>query len=878
MKLAMLDESFGEILTADFNVVAPSRDLETWRDRTLRIERHDDGHLEARGADGGRVVVEPEGRKADRFIDRVVDGGAAAIVWAVDASASRIVVQGHALRDIRAIPQGLTVALGAAAEDLHRLGFRGDGLAAAVGDEVALTQAGGERLGFLVALPPRPEEDRFEIHGPRFRLEVRHKDGQPLVLRVIKATKKRPALTWLAGPARFVEGTKVDSADEGTRSQLLAIPREGTYLGRWRRYNDIERRLVVERAEQRGVARYDGVPRLETRGERKLLVFQLGEELPHALAQLAEQTDVRLGVLDRRAIEDFGMSSQHYFKHWELPKEARDAVTPTRSRLLQGRSLGKPTLIPGDETAIAVEVKGFVPFSEIPPDGWLAVDLKGETVRLDRREEAIRLVEERGSRLSRLYDLIEARGPGRGVARRRPVGKIDTIGVLEAMKQAEINESQRTAIAVALRTPDIALILGPPGTGKTAVIRAIVRRLGELDRDLGIRTRILLSAFQHDAVDEVLKDVTLCGMSGFRVGGPGGDGSGSAEELRLAQAENWASPRAEHARRAAEALPEEAVAHAHRLASARFMAWRSEPGGAEGTRGAIAEIEDLLRSFVDESAIEGLAAAWRRQQAAPPPPRRLELGAEDEARLVERLAGLRISREGFVDDGPRQAGRLLDFCEVAGVELDDTQRSALEHARSVSPARVPDDALLQALAAIQRDLRLALRAPKEVARSQKPDPQAEAAMRSALAQAARRLTRSSEGARRALEDFAGTLLADLPGLASTMEKYAQALGATCQQSVRAGVETVDELGYQDVVIVDEAARANPLDLLIPLVRGARIILVGDPNQLPHVLEAKVDEELGQDGNEEAKEILKESLFERLWNLCAKWETECCHAG
>lgn len=874
MKLAMLDQSFGEILRAEFRLVESALDPAAWRDRPLTIQRLDDGGLSVRNSLGQATLIRPDGRKADRFLDRIVDGGADALVWALDVSASRMVVQGHLLRDVRPIPEGLSVALGShCAEDLRRLDMPNARLATAVGEEMSLRQMDGERLGFLVALPTRPEDERFVIHGPRFNLEVRQEKGRQLVFRVVRAPKKRPALTWLAGPVRFVEGDAVDPADEHTHAQIRAISRGGTYLARWRRYNDIERRLVVERAEKRGVVRYAGSPQLQTRGERKLLVFQLAEELPEPLAQLAEQTDVRLGVLDRVSIESSGMSAAHYFKHWALSQEERAAVSLNRARLLDGRGLGKLVLIPGEEELLGIEVKGFVPFAEIPEDGWLAVDLKGETVRLDRREQAIAIVEERRSGVTRLGEMIEGLSIGYGKGRRRNVGRIDSPAVLAAMKQATINSAQRKAIEIALRTPDLALIIGPPGTGKTAVIRAIVRKLGELDQQLGIRTRILLSAFQHDAVDEVLRDVTLCGMSGFRIGGPSGDGAGSAEELRLTQAEEWAGPRIEQARLSASKLPEEPVARAHRLAWERYLAWQSAPGGRDGTRQAIAEVEDLLRTFLDEQFMNALGTAWRSQEAAEATSQPLELPLEDEEVLVDRLSGLRVTIESFGDDGPRQAGRLLDFLDAAGVLVTPQQRWLLAAAREALPGQPVDATLLSGLVDLQRELRRAVGAESKAPEVTSRDPQVDSAMRAALRQAGQRVASSAEGARRALEDFARALSSDLAGLASTMESYAQALGATCQQSVRARAESEQELSYHDVVIVDEAARANPLDLLIPMVRGARIILVADPDQLPHVLEKQVEDELEQDGNAQAKEILAESLFERLWKLCERWQAE-----
>jgi superfamily I DNA and/or RNA helicase len=67
------------------------------------------------------------------------------------------------------------------------------------------------------------------------------------------------------------------------------------------------------------------------------------------------------------------------------------------------------------------------------------------------------------------------------------------------------------------------------------------------------------------------------------------------------------------------------------------------------------------------------------------------------------------------------------------------------------------------------------------------------------------------------------------------------------------------------VIVDEAARANPLDLLIPMALAERrIVLVGDHRQLPHVLEPEIERELERSVQSETRAALRSSLFERLF--------------
>ncbi len=43
----------------------------------------------------------------------------------------------------------------------------------------------------------------------------------------------------------------------------------------------------------------------------------------------------------------------------------------------------------------------------------------------------------------------------------------------------------------------------------------------------------------------------------------------------------------------------------------------------------------------------------------------------------------------------------------------------------------------------------------------------------------------------------------------------------------------------EFVIVDEAARVSPRDLMVPMAQGKRIILVGDHRQLPHIVDDDV---------------------------------------
>lgn len=67
----------------------------------------------------------------------------------------------------------------------------------------------------------------------------------------------------------------------------------------------------------------------------------------------------------------------------------------------------------------------------------------------------------------------------------------------------------------------------------------------------------------------------------------------------------------------------------------------------------------------------------------------------------------------------------------------------------------------------------------------------------------------------------------------------------------------------DYVIIDEAAKCFSSELLIPMVKGRRIILVGDHKQISPLIEKEILDEMEQENNlvnEELKKYLKSSLF------------------
>ncbi|OUL18509.1 DNA helicase [Nostoc sp. RF31YmG] len=89
---------------------------------------------------------------------------------------------------------------------------------------------------------------------------------------------------------------------------------------------------------------------------------------------------------------------------------------------------------------------------------------------------------------------------------------------------------------------------------------------------------------------------------------------------------------------------------------------------------------------------------------------------------------------------------------------------------------------------------------------------------------------------------------------------ANVVGITCVQA--AGRDFSEEFKYFDVVIVDEVSKCTPPELLIPALKGKKLVMVGDHKQLPPMLDTNTLEEVVQEigSTRDELQFLEESLF------------------
>jgi superfamily I DNA and/or RNA helicase len=86
------------------------------------------------------------------------------------------------------------------------------------------------------------------------------------------------------------------------------------------------------------------------------------------------------------------------------------------------------------------------------------------------------------------------------------------------------------------------------------------------------------------------------------------------------------------------------------------------------------------------------------------------------------------------------------------------------------------------------------------------------------------------------------------------------IGITCVQA--ASRSFAEEFNSFDVVIIDEVSKCTPPEILIPALKGKKLVLVGDHRQLPPMLNDNTIEEIAEEMKSTKEELyfLEESLF------------------
>lgn len=688
----------------------------------------------------------------------------------------------------------------------------------------------------------------WQIVGNGWRADLgQGGEGQILVKRVARAGQAVDSWSLIQGEIRFVDASiSTLLVSESQQARLRqTIQTHGDYVELWGKYSGQEWQRSLRQAAQLNPLAYSKVE--EARQEGGAWRFFAA---PDELRKFHEAW---------RMLESDGSLALEAGDHcpdWMHARYQDLSRTDIRKRFRGRPHFEKGTLVIESD------------HREPPEQGYLYLSLAGDRTVQERRQNALVNINS-SVRSMKLRYLLQ------GVP--IPAGRLTTYpartpNAWECFKHGKPTESQEKAIWCALNTPDVALIIGPPGTGKTQVIAALSRRLSELGGESASQHQVLITSFQHDAVENALNRTQVYDLPSVKVGR-------NRHEDGLDQIQLWCDRKYNELE---EVVNAEEAKEGHvpllRKLHQDFSTLRHGQLDMGERRALLSSAEDSLQELENAHRLRLpplLREEWRQYLESLPQPdkeiRPVRRGKDDQ-QLLRRVRALRVTPVGFADDGPDRATEARLALEFGGTTVAPEDLAALadlEDAVALDEAGACEatalrDHLLDALLPDYRPPAIRHRLDAEGLRLI-------GAIENALED---RLKSSRKGISGILARYRDTFVNHPARSRKTVGEYAMVVGATCQQAASAamaGLKDLSGIGDTgisfDTVIIDEAARANPLDLFIPMsMADKRIILVGDHRQLPHLLEPEVENELAETHGltEDQRLAFQDSLFERLW--------------
>lgn len=656
------------------------------------------------------------------------------------------------------------------------------------------------------------------------------------------------------------------------------------YLSTWDHYGQSEGEQLLKRA--RAIGRIEVAPeQCEIYGESgKQLAIYINKDLrelltiqdsllmvsPEIPVTHLEDTKMDWKAFSTQMLEDYktkkgfdsGLSS------WEQQpsSEKGDSNRQEKSAPVDNEPAQVLKIIKVEQHRIVVEG------ADLPSDKMVIVQsIMGDQVQIERRMAARNAIIEGKSAMPHLGLLIEESAvlPS-GRTQRPDIKPLSNFVEAKIFPEHPPTDIQKKAIKIALNTPDITIIQGPPGTGKTTVITAIIERLNqEQDKSKSVQGDILVSGYQHDAVQNLIDRLSVNDLPAIKFGRRSGEeDQSSSTDIKL---DEW---RQKTVKKVYQHAPDLKESLAYLQLERDAIAYATTPSDNSALR-LVNKAKALLVGVPSSDEIIVLLKALSSDLA------NQQLGEHDGIIL---LRSLRLSKSAFIDDGVNRAAALMAWLEARDIFIEDVYSNTLQQAMTWRSGKELD--FLSQLKKVKQQLLKQFTPRPQLKRTL-----AREDVKLAIQKVLVLLQDSSRHATkdRALIEYLGDLEGNSHLVQEALAEYNLVYGATTGQSEgkiirRFKSKSGDGKGYLQygTVIVDEAARASPRDLMIPMVQAKdRIILVGDHRQLPHIVDESLLEQMEQGfedvewqgGREQFDQHIKESMFQYLFNRAKQLEKQ-----
>lgn len=624
-----------------------------------------------------------------------------------------------------------------------------------------------------------------------------------------------------------------------SKQQWLSLLEKDSYLNLWLRYNKLEHETLWKRARNFGYFAYQS---WSIQDGRYHFHLKTNSPMLEKVQELAWEEELELEAREKIPYELLHPG-------WEnSTKNTLNESPPFIGKLVSFFLESHP-----DELVLEPLREDDQDMPLPPNTGYLCYSMFGDQKRLERRLCAEMAIRTGRCPMPQLRLLLQGRiTPSIGWRGISP----NSYQIFH--KFPGLNHSQQEAIRIALNTPDIALIQGPPGTGKTTVITALITRLSELETQ-HLAGQVLCTSFQHEAVTNVAERIEIYGIPAIKIGARYGDNN-EIRQRTLA----WVKDQVAKLEPLLEHLP---IPIEYQGVRDLIQNYILHPDSDEIIE-VLKKLYDLTPNLLPSLLRDEIKEMCDKLQYG------IKL-SDDSFEIMDKIwiayKELRTDAKSFVKDGAIKAGKLLR--RLAPLEILSCEEKKLLETASNWVTNQPLNFLVE-LTQLQEQIQQRLLIYQN-RQSNTINPEILKMLTQVLDAMIEYLRCSEYGRAVVLQNYLHELQNHPDGVRTALLAYTSVFAATCQQAASRQIAMLknNQIVY-DSVIVDEAARANPLDLFIPLAQAQqRIILVGDHRQLPQMLEPSLEYDSELKIPQQLQEQWKTSLFERLFIMMKEREQQ-----
>ena len=666
-----------------------------------------------------------------------------------------------------------------------------------------------------------PDDGGFRIFGKKIAIDVRrNKQGKLEISRILNRNKRHQPVSFIEVEIEIKDISQTGIMRSNLSQYISTINTTERYISTWNKYKEKEKEYKLKEVHKVG---FITISEIKKTSEKNYNLFY--NKCSNTINWLKIKKGSFIELCERR----------------DLPNFDDDNIKHQVAKLVEKR-----------KDFIIVETEDDFP-STLEKEKYACLSLNGDKAVQKRRENALDKIRNNSTPMPQLAGILE--GIDVASIERRDIKPL-TGNVKTIFGKTGPNEMQELALDKALNTPDIAIVQGPPGTGKTKVISALSERLVDLYKENGKspEMNILLTAFQHDAVENMAYKTEVLGLPTIKIG--------KTKNQAIDTIDIWIKNKTEEI----EAEQNDIEPNENELKYLEIKQYYMDYIETLNQDEAKASLKRFKRdniAILPDEIIDEITSLTKTI---------VDADKEILNKLESLVRNVRTDKISYSDDGEMNLRRFLKNYQRYEEELPELSCKKLTCIENVIKNEDPDDADLNELDNIKLDYLNLLISSETIADISLPNALIEIIFKKIIDFFSERV-KSHGSIFSVLSEYQQDLSSNNDSVKNTIKHYSALVASTVQGSSSYDMGILKEDPF-DSVIVDEAARANPLDLLIPLTSAKRrIVLVGDHRQLPHLIDNAIQNELINDdkASSDASKHLEESLFERFYTILKKLE-------